>query len=94
MNHQHAATGETRGHVYEVCDCGAVRRMDRATNRYDAWHACALCSTADPEYASRLDAERVTLEFAQRSTRRVDASREPIDESPLFGGRKQGGLFE
>lgn len=52
-----------------------------------------IAGTADPEWESRLDAERVTLELKQKSTRRVDTGRKPIDESPLFGGERQGGLF-
>jgi len=47
-----------------------------------------LKGTADTERESRLDAERVTLEFAQKSTRK-----KPMTESPLFGGEAQGSLF-
>jgi hypothetical protein len=35
----------------------------------------------------------LTLEFRQRSTKRVDRGRLPIEESPLWGGAAQGGLF-
>lgn len=54
----------------------------------------AFASFADVEYGPRLDAERVTLEFATRSTRRVDGGRLSIEDSPLFGGPRQRGLFE
>ncbi len=48
---------------------------------------------SNPEYASRIDAERVTLEFAQKSARPLDAGKEPIGDSPLFGGQRQEDLF-
>jgi hypothetical protein len=48
---------------------------------------------ADPEFQTRLDAERVTLEFATRSRRRLDAGKMPIEESPLFGGAAQWEMF-
>jgi len=54
----------------------------------------AFASFADVEYGPRLDAERVTLEFATRSTRRVDGGRLSIEDSPLFGGPRQRGLFD
>jgi hypothetical protein len=49
---------------------------------------------ADVEREARLDAERVGLEFRQKSAKRLDAGRKPIEESPLFGGPAQGDLFE
>ena len=48
---------------------------------------------ADTERESRLEAERATLEYRQRSPKRADAGRVPMSESPLFGGRAQGDLF-
>ena len=53
-----------------------------------------LTARPDREYSTRIDAERVTLEFAQASTKRVDGGRQPIEDSPLFGGPRQRGLFE
>jgi hypothetical protein len=47
----------------------------------------------DPEFAARLDAERVTLEFATKSTKKLDAGKRPIEESPLFGGPAQKEMF-
>lgn len=47
----------------------------------------------DPEHYSRIEAERITREFATKSTRRIDVGKEPIEDSPLFGGERQGGLF-
>lgn len=41
----------------------------------------------------RFDAARVTLEFGQKSARRLDSGRVPITESPLFGGSAQSSLF-
>jgi hypothetical protein len=52
-----------------------------------------IAGEADREYESRLEAERITLEFATKSSRRVDAGKRPITESPLFGGPAQGELF-
>ena len=54
-----------------------------------------IAGAADMERESRLDAERVTLEFASKSTRRLDAGKQPISDSPLFSpdGPAQGGLF-
>jgi hypothetical protein len=52
-----------------------------------------IAGRADMEREARLDAERVTLEFGQKSARRLDSGRKPITESPLFGGPAQGGLF-
>ncbi len=48
---------------------------------------------ADPEAATRLDASRATLELQQKSRRQVDAGAESIEDSPLFGGPRQGRLF-
>ena len=53
-----------------------------------------IAGEADTEREAKLDAERATLEYRQRSTKRLDAGRVPIGESPLFGGSAQGGLFE
>ena len=52
-----------------------------------------IAGSADVERESRLAAERVSLEFRQRSTRKLDAGKVPILESPLFDGRAQGDLF-
>jgi len=53
----------------------------------------SLAGAADVERESRLDAERVTLEFGTKSTKRLDSGRQQIEDSPLFGGERQGGLF-
>jgi hypothetical protein len=50
-------------------------------------------AAADTERAARLDAERVTWEFRAPSARRLDAGRQPINESPLFGGAAQEEMF-
>ena len=47
----------------------------------------------DPERETKLDAERVTLEFRTASRRRLDAGSKPITDSPLFGGPAQGEMF-
>jgi 16S rRNA G1207 methylase RsmC len=56
-------------------------------------HAPPIAGAADPEYQTRIDAERVTAEFGSKSRRRLDAGRKPITESPLFGGEAQLSLF-
>lgn len=57
-------------------------------------HCNPLQAEADPEYTTRLEAARVTLEFGSKSTKRLDGGREPIEESPLWGGTRQRGLFD
>lgn len=52
-----------------------------------------LAAVADPEYSSRIEAQRVTLQFGARG-KRLDRGRVPITESPLFGGPAQSSLFE
>jgi hypothetical protein len=52
-----------------------------------------IAAEADPEREAKLDAERVTLEFRSGSRRRFDAGREPITDSPLFGGPAQQEMF-
>ena len=51
-----------------------------------------IAGEADVEHETRLEAERCTWEF--RLALRPQASQQPIDELPLFGGRYQGELFE
>jgi len=55
--------------------------------------AAPLAATADLEYSTRIDADRVTLEFGARSSRKADSGKQPITDSPLFGGPAQGDLF-
>jgi hypothetical protein len=52
-----------------------------------------IAGEADPEYQTRLDANRVTAEFGVKSARPLDAGKKPITDSPLFGGEAQGNLF-
>ena len=52
-----------------------------------------IAGDADVEREAKLEAERATLEFRQRSQKRLDAGRVPILESPLFDGPAQGDLF-
>jgi hypothetical protein len=52
-----------------------------------------IAGESDLEREGRLEAERATLEFRQRSQKRLDAGRVPILESPLFDGPAQGDLF-
>jgi hypothetical protein len=64
----------------------------------DKPESCDYCAeiqdmTADTEYRTKIDAERVTAEFASASQRRLDRGKKPITESPLFGGEAQYSLF-
>ena len=52
-----------------------------------------LAGIPDAERESRLDAQRVTLEFASASAKPLDAGRKSIEDSPLFGGERQGRLI-
>ena len=52
-----------------------------------------IAGDSDVGRETRLEAERATLEFRQRSQKRLDAGRAPILESPLFDGPAQGDLF-
>jgi len=52
-----------------------------------------LVGKADKEYATRIDAERVTAEFNTRSAKHLDSGKRPITEAPLFGGPAQEELF-
>jgi hypothetical protein len=70
----------------------AARRPDPDFDRARA-EALKLQGQADREYQSRIDADRATLELKQKSRRQVDAGRQSIEDSPLFGGERQGGLF-
>ena len=59
----------------------------------DYQQAPPIPGAADVERGSRIDAERCTLEFATWSRRRLDAGRRSIEDSPLFGGERQGELW-
>lgn len=75
----------------------AVALYQRIIRRGDSvlrLDACPiLAGASDPEHDSKLDAERVTLQFSVKSNKRLDCGREPIEDSPLFGGARQQELF-
>ena len=52
-----------------------------------------MIGSADLSYLPRLESARVTAEWRTRSARKLDTGRMPMDESPIFGGRKQQELF-
>ena len=60
---------------------------------FDKARAAALKGEADREYQARIDADRATALLKQKSARRVDAGKESIEDSPLFGGPRQGDMF-
>lgn len=52
-----------------------------------------IAGAADLEYESRIDADRVSAEFA--TAKRPTTPQESTEDLPLFGGEKrQKGLFE
>lgn len=70
-----------------------AERVDADIERAQALESGNLQAQPDPEYKPRIDAERVTWELRTKSTRRLDAGRQSIEDSPLFGGQRQQGLF-
>ncbi len=60
----------------------------------DSTNRDCLQAVADPEYQTRIDAERCTLEFSRGKGKRLDSGKEPITDSPLFGGNRQGMLID
>lgn len=51
-----------------------------------------IAGEADAEYTSRIDADRCTAEFA--APIRPRKPQDSIEDLPLFGGERQGGLFQ
>lgn len=52
-----------------------------------------IAGEADTEYQTRIEAQRVTLQFGQKSNRRLDSGKCSMEDSPLMGGPRQGDLF-
>jgi hypothetical protein len=73
--------------------CASIEAMTGTRNCPIHGAAPPIAGEADLEQPAVIDAQRVTLEFASRNPKRVDAGRQPIDESPLFGGSRQKDLF-
>ncbi|KKL24511.1 hypothetical protein LCGC14_2414610 [marine sediment metagenome] len=44
-------------------------------------------------YDARVRGDKLTAEVSTRSRKRLDAGREPIEDSPLFGGPRQREMF-
>lgn len=79
-----------------ACDyCKSIEAMT-GTSNCPIHNAAPPPITAHPdrEWGHRIDAQRVTLQFAQASNRPMDTGKLPMDESPLFGGRRQKSLFD
>ena len=72
-------------------DCYTAAEIERIGAPYRA--AEDLRAQTDPEYQARIEAQRVTLEFGSKSVKRLDGGQRSIEDSPLFGGERQGGLF-
>lgn len=71
--------------------CPGCGRSDPGHNPQSC-QAPPIAGAADLEYETKLDAERVTLEF--NSAKRPTTPQESTEDLPLFGGQRQGGLFE
>lgn len=92
--------------VESVCiclDCSMILCSDHAVSTGHVWNKAArkwicpgppkIAAQADREYSTRLDAQRATLEFSQASKRPLDAGKQSIEDSPLFGGPRQQTMF-
>lgn len=51
----------------------------------------SLVAIADPEYQTRIEAERVTAQFKNPITPRF--AQHAIEDLPLFGGERQQNMF-
>jgi hypothetical protein len=65
--------------------------MNRAKQFSPKQPAPPIIGSADPEYQTRIDAQRVTLQFSQPITAPNNAL--DYNDLPLFGGNKQEELF-
>jgi hypothetical protein len=79
--------------------CGATTAPDGAVCCEDGSltaeeYTLAIKGQGDPEWRTRIDAERCTAQFSVKSNRKLDAGRAEMADSPLFGGPRQGGLYE
>lgn len=52
----------------------------------------SMFGESDPEYSTRIEAARATAQFRVKVTPRVPQN--AIEDLPLWGGERQGGLFE
>lgn len=93
MTNSHGDQGFGPGPREETDDDYDRRREEDADQLAYQMANANLAGLADREYLPRIEASRVTLEFAQRSARRLDAGEQSIEDSPLFGGWRQGRLF-
>ena len=71
--------------------CPGCGRSDPGHNPAHCQVSPELAGAADLEYQTRLDAERVTLQF--RDSIRPEKPQHAVEDLPLFGGERQGGLF-
>ena len=74
--------------------CGSVLSAVTFTCVRGEYCKPPIAGRADAEREGRIDAERVTWEMKAKSTRRVDGGRKSIEDSPLFGGPRQGDFFQ
>lgn len=51
------------------------------------------CAALVQENLARAEAEAMTLQLRQASSKPLDAGKEPIESAPLFGGNQQQELF-
>lgn len=72
-------------YVWEGIEVTTVGQPAAADDRIEL----LLAGEPDREYEIRIEAQRCTLEMSQRSARRQVEH----EDSPLFGGERQGSLF-
>jgi len=85
----HKAIETLEWHLAGGCEVKTRKRSEIASNQ----PAPELAGQSDPEYQSRIDAARCTLQFGVKSSRPLDSGKQPITDSPLFGGAAQQEMF-
>jgi hypothetical protein len=75
------------------CDSMDAVRREQKRVECDIAEIARQCAAEVARAREKAEADAMTRELAQRSTRRLDAGRKPIEESPLFGGGQQD-LFD
>jgi hypothetical protein len=74
-------------------ECGRKKEVAMSCDDWAKANQPPIAAEADPEYTTRIDAQRVTAEFAAPG-RLIDQGKTPINEAPLFDGPAQWNLFE
>ncbi|WP_180540762.1 hypothetical protein [Nevskia soli] len=74
-----------------VCDlCGRDAHGYKYCEECEAYRSVFDVSA----HQAQLTKERLTAELAQKSRKRIDRGKRSIEDSPIFGGERQKGMFE